>query len=308
MYYAAQDIIEYLMNSVGGGAQDSEHRLLRSAAHHAYRDLCNAKDWLWHITEAPLPAPVANSGDKAFLLPANLNNVDALVPPDPSTVTAYITPAEWRRYEAQSLGTGEPIYWTVIKSPAHADRYRLLISGTLAPVPAGGQQYYITYRRRPQPLRYMGYESICRSGTLDAASAPGAVKRYGTSSNFPEGLSGVYPYTAQEILGLAGSMVGTPPANAKTVVSDYLDVSEGMFTALLSGAEAWVARLQGKNVEGAIGVYQRDLRLAMEQDVIAPVSGRRAGVSRYPEMLSNPYAGTPRAAGYYSPSGPDTGT
>jgi hypothetical protein len=153
----------------------------------------------------------------------------------------------------------------------------------------------------------MGYETVCRNGSLNATNAAGAVKRYGTTANFPEGLSGVYPYTAQEILGSAGSMVGTPPSGAKTVVSDYLDVSEHMFTALLSCAESWLARLMGKNVEGALAVYQRDLRLAMESDVIAPISGRRAAVDRYPEMQAPLFAGTPRSLGYYSPSGPDTG-
>lgn len=306
MYYAAQDVVEYLMNTVGGGAQDAEHRLLRASVHHAYRDVYHAKDWLWHITETTLPSPIADTGGKQYLLPADLNNVDALVPPDPSIVTAYITPAEWRRFENQSVSSGEPIYWTVARSPSHADRWRLMVAGTFPAAPQG-TNYYITYRRRPMPLRFMGYESICRNNSLTAQTAPGAVKRYGTSANYPESLSGVYPYTAQEILGLNGSMVGTAPQGAKTVVSDYLDVSENMFTALLSCAEVWAARLQGKNVEGALAVYQRDLRLAMEQDVIAPISGRRLGVDRYPENATTPYAGSPRSLGYYSPSAPDTG-
>jgi hypothetical protein len=153
----------------------------------------------------------------------------------------------------------------------------------------------------------MGYEPICRSGTLNASTAPGAVKRYGTAANFPESLAGVNPYTAQEILGLTGSLEGTPPENAKTVVSDYLDVSENMYTALLSAAEMWLARLQGKNIDGATAVYMKDLRLAMEQDVIAPMAGRRDGTPRYPEMYSAAFTGTPRNLGYYAASGPDTG-
>lgn len=306
MYYAAQDVVEYLMNSVGGGAQDSEHRVLRAAVHHSYRDVYHAKDWLWHITEAALPAAIANTDNKQFLLPADANNVDALVPPDPSVVTAYITPAEWRRFENQSLSAGEPIYWTVARSPGHADRWKLMVAGAMPAAPQG-TSYYVTYRRRPKPLRYMGFESVCRNNSLTAAEAPGAVKRYGTSANYPEGLSGVYPFTAQEILGLAESMVGTAPQGAKTVVSDYLDVSENMFTALLSAAEMWVARLMGKNVELAAQIYQKDLIRAMEQDVVTPMSGRRLGVSRHPEHAIAPFAGTPRSLGYYSPSGPDTG-
>jgi hypothetical protein len=303
VYYAAQDIIEYLMSSTGGGAQDSEHRALRAAAHHAYRDVAHAKDWLWHVTEAALPSAEAGTDNKIYLLPENVNNVDALIPPDKVSVTAYVTPAEWRRLESFSLGSGDPIYWTVMKSPGRADRWQLMLAGQ----PSTASGFYYTYRRKPAPLKYMGYETVCRNGSLNATNAAGAVKRYGTTANFPEGLSGVYPYTAQEILGSAGSMVGTPPSGAKTVVSDYLDVSEHMFTALLSCAESWLARLMGKNVEGALAVYQRDLRLAMESDVIAPISGRRAAVDRYPEMQAPLFAGTPRSLGYYSPSGPDTG-
>lgn len=308
MYYAAQDVMEYLMASSGGGAQDSEHRALRAAVHHAYRDVAHAKDWLWYVTDAQLTNASGGSGDgtKTFTLPENVNNVDALIPPDRVTVTSYITPAEWKKLESWTLSSGDPIYWTVMKDPSMADRWQLRIAGT-PPALGQGQAFHYTYRRKPQPLRYMGYETICRNGSLTSTSAPGAVKRYGTTANFPESMFGVYPFVAQERLGIADSMVGTAPQNAKTVVSDYLDLSENMFTAVLSCAEMWLARLMGKNIEGAMGVYQRDLRMAMEGDVIAPISGRRTGTDRYPDMQSAPFAGTPRSMGYYSASGPDTG-
>jgi hypothetical protein len=304
MYYAAQDVMEYLMASTGGGAQDSEHRMLRAAVHNAYRDVAHAKDWLWYVTDSALTNAAGGSGDgiKTFTLPENVNNVDALIPPDRIAVTSYITPAEWKRLEAWALSASDPIYWTVMKDPSMADRWQLRIAGT----PQAGT-FYFTYRRKPQPLRYMGYETACRNNSLTSSSAPGAVKRYGTAANFPESLFGIYPFLAQERLGLSGSMIGSPPSGAKTVVSDYLDVSENMYTAVLSGAEMWLARLMGKNVEGAMGVYQRDLRMAMEADVVAPISGRRTGTDRHPDMPSPAYAGTARTMGYYSQSGPDTG-
>lgn len=307
MYYAAQDVMEYLMSSTGGGAQDGEHRALRAAVHHSYRDVAHAKDWMWYVTDATLTNAAGGSGDgiKTFTLPENVNNVDALIPPDRVAVTSYVTPAEWKKLESWSLSSGDPIYWTVMKDPSLADRWQLRIAGT--PNLAAGESFAYTYRRKPQPLKFMGYETVCRNNSLTSSNAPGAVKRYGTTANFPESMFGVYPFVAQERLGIAGSLVGTPPGGAKTVVSDYLDLSENMFTAVLSAAEMWLARLMGKNVEGAAGVYQRDLRMAMEADVIAPISGRRMGVDRYPEMQSPRFAGTPRAGGWYGPSGPDTG-
>ena len=152
----------------------------------------------------------------------------------------------------------------------------------------------------------MGFEDVCRDGSLTDETAPGAVVRYGTATTHPEGMAGINPYTAEEILGLANSLIGTPPEDAKTVVSDYLDVSPSMFSAVLSGAEVWLAKMAGKNVEGALAVYNRDLRMAFEADTIAPMSGRRSGVGRYPDIDAVSF-GTPQALGYYSPSGPDTG-
>lgn len=293
MYYCAQDILEYLMNSVGGGAQDSEHRLLRAAAHHAYRDVTNARDWNWHVTTATLTNPDDNTPPGiGYTLPANVRNVDSIIPPlTAPTGVKFVTPTEWERMNIALPQVNAPYFWTVVKHPTMYDRWMLKIAGN----PNTALTFTYTYRRKPAPLRYMGYEDACRNGSITTA---GLVKRYGTATAFPEGPAGINPYTAEEIIGVAGSLVGTPPASAKTVVSDYVDASDSMFTAILSGAEVWVAKMLGKNIEGALAVHSRDLRMAFEADAIAPVSGNRMG---------GIYVGTPRAMGYYSPSSPDTG-
>jgi len=294
MYYAAQDIIEYLMASTSGGAQDSEHRLLRAAAHNGYRDVIHARDWNWHISEATLSDDtLVGSGDgiTTYTLPENVKNIDALVPPENvSTPTVYVTPTDWYRVDIKLPTLNSPIYWTIIKDPAAADRWLLKLAGD--PQTA---IYKYTFRRKPKMLKHMGYEPQVRAAGF---TSPGAVKRYGTVNTFPESMYGINPFTAQEIIGLAGSLVGTPPASAKTAVSDYLDVSENMYTAVLSAAEMWMARLMGKNIEGATALYNRDLRMAFESDTTAPLSGTRNG---------GMFIGTARALGYYSPSGPDTG-
>lgn len=293
MYYAAQDLIEYLMNSVGGGAQDSEHRLLRAALHHAYRDVVNVRDWNFHVATGTLAAGGGGSsnGVTSFTLPANVKNIDALIPPlSHPTVTAFVTPAEWQRINIMLPALNAPIYWTVLKDPALPDRWQIRMAGAPPDV-----EFNYIYRRRPTPLRYFGYETEARQPGF---AVTGAVRRYGTVTQFPEGISGLHPYTAQEIIGMNGSLIGTPPANAKTVVSDYVDASDSMFTAILSGAEVWLARMNGKNVEGAMTIYNKDLRMAFEADSVVPISGQRAGGARLSAA---------RALGYYSPSGADTG-
>ena len=305
MYYCAQDLMEYLMNTVGGGAQDSEHRLLRSAVSNAHREVMYARDWNWLETQAQLPAAVAGSNNKLFTLPVSVKTVDALVAEERAKAMAYVTPREWQDIESKELPTSNVVYWTVAPSPTMPDRWLLKVAGTPSPID-DPNKFWISYRRKPAPLRYMGYEPACRDGSLTSGNAAGAVKRYGTTTNHPEGPSGLYPFTAEEILGLSGSLIGTPPNGAKTVVSNFLDVSESMYTAVLSCAEVWVAKMMGKNVEGAMAVYARDLRLAYEADNVAPISGRRAGFGRYPESDAVSI-GSARSLGYYSPSGSDTG-
>ena len=43
---------------------------------------------------------------------------------------------------------------------------------------------------------------------------------------------------------------------------------------MLSGSEYWLSRIRSNNVEEKYQLYQRDLRLAMESDQLAPLSGR----------------------------------
>jgi hypothetical protein len=305
MYLCAQDIIEYLMATTGGGVQDSEHRALRAAAGHAYRDVVNHRDWSWHASGLEIPASAMLAAPGGYTLPADCKNVDALVAPDRTTPCVYTTYQEYLRLLSYDTSPGSTIWWTLVKSDAHPDRMKLLLGGRTIPLYAE-DAYLLSYRRKPPPLRYMGYEKACR----DSSAPPqGVVLRHGTATSYPEGPYGVHPFTAEEIVGVSGSRVGVPPANARTVFSDQLDIAEYMMSAVLSGAEAWYARLTGKNVEGAMTVHSRDMRLAMEQDSSAPFSGRRRGVIRYPENVEMPYSssGTARTLGYYSPSAPDGG-
>jgi len=317
MHYCAHDAIEYLMQSAGGGSQDQEHRVIRASVHHSYRDVCNAKDWLWHVTDSSITTVL---NDNTYVLPEDCKNVDAIVMPDRTTVTSYISPAEWLRLEPSNLTLGEAVYWTVTKStdPAAFDRWELKIAGKL---PAGTVVRF-TYRRTPKPLTLMGYETQVRTGFATVAGTTvtgintnfpkrctGSIFRIGTPGNYPEPLSGFYPYQAQARITTWGSdksltldtNIGAFTDQCRYVISDYLDVSPGMFTAILTGAELWMARMMGKDINAAAGLYQRDLKLAMENDVIAPISGRRAPYDRTPDAVTTQYAGT------YAPLGPDQG-
>jgi hypothetical protein len=47
-----------------------------------------------------------------------------------------------------------------------------------------------------------------------------------------------------------------------------------MHNAMYSAAEYWLARIRGQAADKAFGLYQRDLRLCMEMEQLAPLSGR----------------------------------
>ena len=68
---------------------------------------------------------------------------------------------------------------------------------------------------------------------------------------------------------------------SKYIITDLLDIAPTMYTALLSGAEMWAARLLGKAVDSTAAINARDLRMAFEQDTLAPLSGRRWDTGGY---------------------------
>ena len=313
MLYCAQDLIEYMMATTGGGVQDSEHRALRAAAANGYRDVINHVDWNYHDSSVAIPGEefLKNTQDAyeqpfEMLLPEDCKNVDMLVAPDRTTPCCYCTLQEYNRLLAYDTGPGSTIFWTVTKDSKYPDRNKLMLGGRQPPIYEDGE-YLLTYRRKPKDLRYFGYEKACRDADVIPA---GCVIRWGSPTQYPEGPYGIHPYVAEAISGQPDTLQGEPPAGGRTVFSDYLDISPTMYSAMLSACEVWYARLAGRNVEGALTVHMRDMKLAMEQDGMNPMSGRRTYTYRYPEGMEMPYASTgiARRLGYYSPEQNDTGT
>lgn len=369
-YFAVQDVVDHLISASGGGAQDAEQREIRSAVHHAYRDLVAARDWAWHVTQARIlleppqtvavtiggggrtltgasgawpanatsyrayssdvvaqvaertsdtvltlqesmrfPSSYDGVGKQVILyrntyqLPADFRNMDALITQNRTSLTAYISPAEWARVERSVLLSGDPVYWTIMRDEATPDRWVVRVLG----YPDAERTLDYTYRRKPDGPRYTGYEAVVRAGTA-ACSATTAVT--GTSTQFrpdmagcvfriidsatdhPEPLSGLYPYQEQAIIAsVAGptaltldtALTGTY-SGKKYVITSSLDLSDGMYSALLAGAEMWLARMRKGDVDKATAIYMRAMRLAMENDQLAPISGRRSAVFGSPEV------------------------
>jgi hypothetical protein len=258
--------------------------------------------------------PVTVRCQTFYDLPLELKDIDALVSNVVGTLHCYLTPQEWQRLEINTRGAGEPYYYTIMRSDTAPDRYQIRFVG----VPIGGTVLHYTYRYRPADIRYMGYEQSCRQGTVTVGSdlktitgtgtdfsvqQGGAVIRFGIGTNEADPLGALYPFDRERIIDTATTSTSLTVTetlavrtNVKYAISDLIDCSPQMYTAILSAAEMWYARLAGRSAKDAVALFNRDLRLAMEADVVSPMSGR-------PRHLDFP---TFRSMGWKSAQLPDT--
>lgn len=252
-------------------------------------------------------------------LPANLRDIDALVTNTVGTLHCYISPQQWQRLEINSRGASEPYYYTIMRSDKYPDRFQIRFVG----IPTNSLIFNYTYRYQPKMVKYMGYEPLCRQGTITVGSTStpqsvtgngtafqsdmvGSMLRMGTATNEAEPVGALRPFVAESKITAVGSTTGITCADGglptattvKYAISDIIDCSPQMYTAVLSAAEMWYARLAGKPGADVVALFNRDLRLAMEQDVVSPMSGR-------PTSIGFP---TPRSRGWYSAQQADQGT
>lgn len=252
-----------------------------------------------------------------YMLPENVRDIDSLLTRTTGIINVYLNPVEWKQMDTVVVGNGDPLFYTVMRSddPAYPDRYMVRFLG----VPTDGLEVTFSYRFQPKPLKYMGFEQPARSGTVSVSGtavtgtntqfptdAAGCILRLGTASNAPEPIGGLFPYAAQQKIAARSStqaltLDASPGAysSVKYVITDVIECSSTMYTAVLAAAEMWYARLTGKPAQQVMSTYMRDIRIAMEQDAVNPLSGQRNSVfTKYP---------TPRSMGYYSPQLPDQG-
>lgn len=335
-----------------------------------------------NVVTVDVPAAQSGSGvnlqpQTYYDLPLDLKDIDMLVTNTVGTLHMYITPQEWQRLEINTRGAGEPYYYTIMRSDMNPDRYQIRFVG----VPVPNTVVHYTYRIRPQPIKYMGYERICRQGTVSVSLTPDNLPLVtGVGTAFPQDCAGCFirfgadgmeaeaaghnipfvmerrieqwnsktellvssltvssrvsPYSSARQDKLDGGAVGVPvlppsdqfdggevgasaahaqesdggvvgaplpqlpyadelanlPAKTKYAITDVIDASPQMYTAMLSASEMWYARIAGKPADAAMAMFNRDLRIAMENDVVSPRSGRN----------QNTWYPTPRSMGWHS--------
>lgn len=221
----------------------------------------------------------------------------------------YLTPDEAMKLERVSNSSGEPYHWTIIKDP-DSSGWALKLIG----YPTRQETIDFTYRRTARQLRYSGHESASRQGTISGSGTSvsgsgtafnpamiGAVLRVGDTSSTPGPIASITPYVMEAKVSAVSSAsslttdtFGTFAGSTKYLVTDPIDIPDHMHNCMYSAAEYWLARIRNNKPDAAFAMYQRDLRLAMEQDQLAPLSGRSQAIWH--------------DGGWKSPLRPDQGT
>lgn len=232
-----------------------------------------------------------------YPLPADFRNMDE--PSDEYNWWAglYITPDQAMKLERSSNTSGSPLHWTIIKNP-DANGWAIKLMG----YPIERETIDFTYRRTARALRWSGHETGARISAITIqdegrgatwlapppdvdSSVIGSVLRLGSIATYPGPIESLTPYTAEAIitarLGVRDVSLSGLSQNSSgnaALITDPIDVAPHMEQAMDSACDYWLARIRGTKPEQAAALYQRDLRLAFEQEQLAPLSGRSRNV------------------------------
>lgn len=228
-----------------------------------------------------------------YPLPSDFRNMDE--PSDEYNWWSglYVTPDQAMKLERVSNTSGTPLHWTIIKDP-DSTGWAIKLMG----YPTEQEAIDFTYRRTARPIRYSGHEPALRQGTISRSSASvtgsgtafsaamiGSILRVGDTTNIPGPIESLTPWVSEGKITAVGSATGlttedsgTIAGSTKYLITDPIDIAPHMHGAMDSACDYWLARIRGTGEDKAFQLYQRDLRLAMEQDQLAPLSGRSRNV------------------------------
>jgi hypothetical protein len=224
-----------------------------------------------------------------YPMPSDFRSIDSPIDENTWTSFRYVTPDQAMKMERAQDVQGSPSYWTVVKDPDSLTGFALKVLG----YPTQTETLDFTYRRTPRQLRLSGHETASRAGTIASSGTAitgtastfssdmvGSILRVGTTALHPDTLNSVNPFKAEVEIATYTSATAIAIANTigtysgvKYIVTDPVDAPPHMTNCILSCAEYWLARTRNQDTEDKFGLYQRDLRLGMESDQLAPMSG-----------------------------------
>jgi hypothetical protein len=217
-----------------------------------------------------------------YPLPADFRNMDPPVNEDRLAPLMYVSPDQAMKMERAQSIQGPPSYWTVVPYDG-TGLYAVRIIG----YPATVATLDFTYRRANKNLRISGHEAASRQGTISASgstsvigvgtafasSMVGSVLRVG-GADLPGSEDSLSPFVYESLITAVTSATTLTIQDALTfnsvkyMITDQVDCPPGIQNCMMSASEYWLARIRGNKPEQAYALYQRDLRLAMENDAV----------------------------------------
>lgn len=195
-----------------------------------------------------------------FTLPSGFTRLMRPTSPTGSWASAYLPPDQWLRLEMRTASAGTPVAWTIMADPKNFGSFAIYVW----PYPSAAQTYTFIYKRRPKDLVISGYDTAdadyASSATLNASSGgtgftsagatfptnmAGAMLRFGTAADRPDGLFGLKKYAEQCIISSytsssVGVLMNAPSYSYSAVkwnISDPIDMSPSMLEYLLATAK-----------------------------------------------------------------------
>lgn len=233
-----------------------------------------------------------------YSLPADFRRIN-----EPTTystwASSYVSLSEWQWLEWHINMQGPPTQWTIGPDP-HLPSGLAIYMAPYAP--DASSPFAFTYYRSPRTIRYTGYETAARAGTITCNSASvaggstafdssmvGSILRFGGSA-VPTGLGDLTPYTEQRRIQSVQSTTaltldyapdGTY-SGTKYCITDAVDLPDPLmnaFIALCRYHYATLSRFDSRDDE--FKYSQHALRLAREQDALVEIRRTIGGGNKY---------------------------
>jgi hypothetical protein len=269
------NLVQYLIVSSYGGPQDAEQKDIKQAIIRAYDELTTMRDWSYYHVH----------GRVILDAPYSTGTVSA------SGTTVTLTGGTWPTWAATGayLKVGEEI----CRVSSRTSGTVIVLDSTLklkANITAKSYTLYRSLYPLPSDFRNMDEPSDeynWWSGLYVTPDEAMKIERVSNSSGRPYHWTVVkdpgsggwaikligYP-TTQETIDFTYRRSATDISSLAPDSSTALDIPFHMATAMHSAAEYWLARIRKTGEDKAYQFYQRDLRLCLEQDQLAPLSGR----------------------------------
>lgn len=269
------NLVQYLIVSSFGGPQDAEQKDIKQAIIRSYDELTTMRDWAYYQTHARI----------ILQAPYSTGTVSS------SGIAVTLTGGTWPSWAATGayLKVGEEICRVATRT---SNSVVVLDSGLSLKADVTSQPFtlYRSVYSLPSNFRNMDEPSDeynWWSGLYVTPDEAMKIERVSNSSGEPYHWTVIpdpggtgwaikligYP-TKLETLDFTYRRFAADISSLAPTSSARLDIPDFLATAMHSAAEYWLARLRKTGEEKAYQFYQRDLRLALEQDQLAPLSGR----------------------------------